>query len=293
MDFILATDSSCDLPYTYLDTHHVALFCITATINDVDIQDDLGKSYSYKDFYNQIREGAMPITSQVNSFTFKEKFETWVKADLPILYIAFSSGLSGTYHSAVMARSELLETYPDAQITIIDSRCASGGLGLLIKYACEMKEAGKSFEEIVDFVSETKEKMFHIFTVDDLNHLKRGGRVSPTAAFVGTMLQIKPILYVSHEGTLIPYQKARGRKKALHSLVEHFEKFATTYDQSIMITHTDCEEDAIRLSGELKEKFNVPDVLIHSIGPAIGAHTGANIISLFFIAHQKTPIVNK
>lgn len=290
LNFLIATDSSCDLPSSYVDANDIYVFPISVTINNKEILDDLGKSYSHQDFYNTIREGSMPTTSQVNMFTFKEQFIKWASDNIPVLYLAFSSGLSGTYNSALAARLEVLEEYPDANITIIDTLAASGGVGLLVYYANEMRNSGKSLEEIAEFITITRLNLTHVFTVDDLYHLERGGRISHASAFVGSLLQIKPVLYVSDEGTLIPFQKMRGRKKALRALVSQFEKSCIDKTAPILITHGDCVEDAEFVAELIRESYDVKKIIINTIGPAIGSHSGANTVALFFIGLHKIPL---
>lgn len=289
MSFILAADSNCDLAASYIAQHHIHLFHITVSINGNEFADDLGISYSHKDFYDHLRNGSQPTTSQVNLFTFKEQFIAWAKEGIPVIYCAFSSGLSGTCQSAYMARQEVLEIYPDAQIHIIDTKAASSGCGLLIHYAVRLRDEGKSIEEVIDFIETHKDKLVHVFTVDDLNHLHRGGRLSAGAAFVGSLLHIKPLLYVDDEGHLIPYSKYRGRKKALRGLVDHFRDLATDYQQPIMISHGDSLEDATYVAHLIKEAFGTSSITINCIGPGIGAHSGADTIALFFIGEQKKP----
>ncbi|MGL4736149.1 MAG: DegV family protein, partial [Cellulosilyticaceae bacterium] len=223
MDFIIATDSSCDLPYSFARENGIHVFPITSCFEDLEIKDDLGNSYSHTDFYNKLRNGAMPTTSQVNVFTFKEAFSHWASEGTPVLYIGFSSGLSGTVNSGMIALSEVQEEFPDAPIYVIDTLAASGGVGLLINHALNLRATGHTLEEVYTQIESLKLNVVHMFTVDDLFHLERGGRISHASAFVGTLLNIKPVLYVNNEGKLIPYQKCRGRKKSLKSLVQHME----------------------------------------------------------------------
>lgn len=290
MSFTIAVDSSCDLPLTYIEQENLYIFPLTFHFEGQEYLDDLGQTYSSKSFYSAIRNGTMPTTSQVNAFTFKEQFIKWAKAGTSVLYIAFSSGLSGTYNSALAAREEVLETYPDATIQIVDTRAASSGLGLLIYHACLLRTQGKSIDEIYTYIEETRDHLCHLFTVNDLHHLERGGRLSSTSAFVGSLLHIKPVLYVDHAGKLIPYQKTHGRKKALHALVNHLESLMETTDQPIMISHSDCLQDASFVAHLIKEKLGISVTMINNIGPVIGAHCGADVVALFFLGTQKTPL---
>lgn len=290
MNYILATDSSCDLPLSYVQDNGIHLFHITSTVGTMEIIDDLGMSYSHSHFYNTLREGDLPTTSQVNVFAFKEQFTTWAKEGISVLYIAFSSGLSGTYSSAVIARDEVLELYPSANITIIDTLCASGGVGFLVYKASQLKQQGKSIEEVAKFIFHTKDNIVHVFTVDDLYHLERGGRLSHASALIGTLLKIKPVLYVNEEGKLIPYQKCRGRKKALRSLAEHFNTLAIDKNEPVMLTHGDCLEEAHFVADILRNECGAKEVIISNIGVAIGSHSGPSCVALCFLANKKIPI---
>lgn len=291
MDFIIATDSSCDLPYSFAREHNLHIFPITSSFKDLEINDDLGASYSHTDFYNMLRNGSMPTTSQVNVFTFKEQFTHWAKADIPVLYIGFSSGLSGTVGSSMIALNEVKETYPNAPIYILDTLAASGGVGLLTHHALKLRAEGKSIEEVYAQLEAIKLSITHIFTVDDLFHLEKGGRISHASAFVGTLLNIKPVLYVNNEGKLIPYQKCRGRKKALKSLVQHMESLTDQVTGPIFITHGDCLEDAQYVASLIEDQFHIKPELINFIGPAIGAHSGPGTVALFFIGNSRTPVL--
>lgn len=289
MSFIIAVDSNCDLSASYVKDHSLHLFPITVTLDGKEIPDDLGISYTHQDFYAYLRKGSMPTTSQVNLFHFKEQFTAWAEAGHTVLYLAFSSGLSGTYQTAMMARMEVLEDYPHAQIHILDTLAASSGYGLLVQYAVSMKEDDHSLEEIMSFIESTKNQLVHVFTVNDLAHLHRGGRLSASAAVVGSLLQIKPLLYVDTEGHLTPYAKYRGRKKALRGLVDHFRDLTTDYKQPLMISHGDCLSDAHYVAQLIKEEFGNDAITINCIGPAIGTHSGADTVALFFIGIQKNP----
>ncbi len=289
MNFIIATDSCCDLPLSFIKENDIQLFSLTVHLDGKEFADDLGESYDYHTFYEGLRNGAMPTTSQVNAYAFKERFEPFIKEGKAILYIGFSSATSGTYASSVTAKNELLEEYPDAKIITIDSLCASGGQGLLVYHAVQMKKEGKSLEEIVSSLESTKHEIFHSFTVDDLNHLVRGGRLKPAAAFLGNLLQLKPVLYLSKEGSLVAHQKARGRKKAIKALLDYYQAYHANNDQVVCITHGDCPEDANYLASELKQAYNVQNIIINPIGCVIGSHTGANVLAFFFFATTKTP----
>lgn len=289
-NFVIFTDSAADLPKSMvkdLDINYLGLIC---NINNKEYVDDFDGKLTHKDFYNKIREGAMPSTSQVNSFRFVEAFEEYVKQGISVLYLSFSSALSGTYNSSLIAHEELLEKYPDADIRIIDTRAACLGQGLIVYYAGLMKKDGKSIDEISSWVEENKNKVCHYFTVDNLDHLKRGGRVSSTAAAIGSLLNIKPMLYVNDAGELHNFAKAKGRKKSIKALFQGLEKhIINPEEQTIFIAHSDCVEDAEALANMIREKYDVKNIIIDYIGIVIGSHTGIGTLALFFLGDTKEP----
>ena len=288
MTTIIMTDSCCDLRHDYVIENNIVLMKLMVTLGEEEIQDDLGQSLEYKDFYSRIRNGIMPKTAQVNAYTFEEEFEKIVKEGNKLIYIAFSSALSGTYNSACIAKEFIIEKYPDADITIIDSKSASMGLGLLVYYATEMLKSGKSKAEIVKWVEDNKLKINHWFTVEDLNHLYRGGRVSKTAATVGTILSLKPILHVDDEGRLTSVSKVKGRKKSITALFNKVEEMIVNpEEQVIFISHGDCIEEAESLKEKILEKFKVKDVVINFVGPAVGSHSGPGTLAVFFMGNNR------
>jgi len=285
---ILVIDSGCDLPLEYTLQDNIVPLGIICNFKGVAIEDDFGKKIVRKDFYDALRQGEMPTTSQINSEKFVEVFRKYVKEGKSIIYIVLSSGITGTINSANIARDTILEELPEADISIVDSKCASLGQGLLVHYAYEMLKQGNSKEEIVNWLEENKLRINHWFTVSDLNHLKRGGRVSSSAAAVGTLLNIKPVLFVDNEGRLTPFSKCRGRKKAISTLAEKFkERTDPNKEQVIAIGHGDCIEDALALEALVREHGNVKDVILNYVGTAIGAHTGPEILGLYFIAEER------
>ena len=206
-----------------------------------------------------------------------------------VLYIAFSSGLSGTYQALSLMAAQLQEEFPERKIHMVDSLAASGGQGLLVWYAVQHARAGESIDQVRDWLEENKLHLAHWFTVDDLMFLFRGGRVSKTAAWAGTLLNIKPVLHVDDEGHLIPMEKVRGRKKSLNALIDHMEKSANKpiSDQMVFITHGDCIEDAEYVAAKIKERFGVKEVVINYVDPVIGAHSGPGTMALFFLADKR------
>ena len=239
-------------------------------------------------FYNKLRGGVVSTTTQVNSEEFLQVFTPLLEAGEDVLYIAFSSGLSGTYQSALLAREELKERFPERRLEVFDSLCASMGEGLLVYHAAKLRQEGKSMDQVLAWLKENALRLCHWFTVDDLNHLKRGGRVSTATAVVGTILGIKPVLHVDNEGHLIPVSKVRGRKQSLDALVKRMEE--TVEDpagQVVFISHGDCLADAQYVEGQIREKLGVQQVKIGYIGPVIGAHSGPGTVALFFLGNQR------
>ena len=286
--FKIVTDINADLPASYLEEHEIEVMYLSYTIDQNTYS--RGKELDYKEFYRLMREGKMPTTSQVNPDEAKRVFLEAMKESSEILCLSFSSGLSGTYNSARIAAEEMLEEYPDLKIRVVDSKCASLGEGLFVHKAVTMRAEGKSMVETADWLEENISHFVHIFTVDDLNHLYRGGRVSKTAAVIGTMVNIKPILHVDDEGHLVPIGKVRGRKKSLHELVYYMEKKVGNYlsnNDIIFISHGDCIEDANFVADCIKEKFGINSFLIHNVGPTIGAHSGPGTMALFFIGESR------
>ncbi len=287
-DFKIITNTTADLPTDYIQEHNLGLMVFNYTIKGETYS--RGHELDWKEFYQMMRDGNMPTTSQVNPEECRMYFEEYLKECRQLLYICFSSGLSGTYNNACLAADMIMEEHPDCKITVIDSRCASMGEGLLVHKAVMLQKAGKSMEETADWVEEHIPHLVHIFTVDDLNHLYRGGRVSRTAAVVGTVVGIKPILHVDGEGHLIPIQKVRGRKKSLHALVDYMaEKMGSYRDENdiVFISHGDALEDAEAVRDEVKERFGIDSFLMNHIGPTIGAHSGPGTIALFFMGESR------
>lgn len=285
---ILVIDSGCDLPLDYIGQENIVPIGLVCNFKGEAIEDDFGKNFIRKDFYDALRQGEMPTTSQINSQRYVEVFSKYASEEKSIIYIAMSSALSGTINSANIARETILEDFPEADISIVDSKCASLGQGLLVYYAYEMLKSGNSKDEIVTWIEENKLKINHWFTVNDLNHLKRGGRISSSAATVGTLLNIKPVLFMDNEGRLTPFSKCRGRKKAINTLVEKFkERTDPNVLQVIAIGHGDCIEEALALEALVRENGNVKDVILNYVGTAIGSHTGPEILGLYFMAEER------
>ena len=286
MDFQIITDSCCDFPtpmYGQLGLTFVPLTVEFRGNTFDDKNDD-----TLKDMYQGLRAGEVAKTSAVNPSRWSQAMEKALAAGKDVLVLAFSSGLSTTYQSAVIAAEELKDAYPDRKIQVIDTLCASMGQGLLVWYACKKRDEGLSLDEVAQWVLGNRLHLCHWFTVDDLMYLKRGGRISAATALVGTMLQIKPLLHVDDEGHLINMTKTRGRKAAIDAMVKKAQELGAGYDNSTMfISHGDCLSDAEYLSRQLKEKCGVKDVVISYVGAVIGSHSGPGTLALFFLGSHR------
>ena len=282
----IITDSCCDFPaemYRQLDVDYVALSLEFRGQVTRDRNDD-----SLKELYDGLRAGETAKTSAVNPDTWAGVMEPHLKNGLDVLVLAFSSGLSTTYQSAVIAAQDLMEKYPDRTIRVVDTLCASLGQGLLTWYVCKQRDSGATLEEAAAWAEAHKLHLCHWFTVDDLMHLKRGGRVSAATAMVGTMLQIKPVLHVDDEGHLVNVAKARGRKASIEALAKKLAELGANYDNStVFLSHGDCREDAEYLIRLLKEKYGVKEVLLSYVGSVIGSHAGPGTLALFFLGNHR------
>lgn len=247
-----------------------------------------GREIAFKDFFDKLRAGSQGTTSAVNPEEFRAEMEPVLAAGLDVLYVGFSSGLSTTYQSGCIAADELREKYPERKILTIDSLGASLGEGLYVYLAAKKQQSGATIEETYDYLMQTRPHLCHWFTVNDLMHLKRGGRVSATAALLGTMLQIKPVMHMDDEGHLIPVSKARGRKASLQALVQQMAETAVEpEEQTVFICHGDCIDDAEYTASLIREKTGAKTVIINYVGPVIGAHTGPGVVSIFFLGTHR------
>lgn len=290
MKFEIVTDSSCNLVEDMIDEFGLHVLPLTFMIDGKQYQSYLkGQRTDLKQFYTMMREGKVITTSLPNLADAEKLLRGILDAGRDVLYIGFSSGLSGTFQAIDLLLSQLAAEYPDRTVLSVDTLAASGGQGLLVWYAARMAENGASIEEVHDWLEDNKLHLAHWFTVDDLMFLWRGGRVSKTSAWAGTVLNIKPVMHVDDEGHLIPLEKVRGRKKSLNALVNHMEKSAIRpiEDQMVFITHGDCIEDAEYVADEVKKRFGVKDVVINYVDPVIGAHSGPGTMALFFLADKR------
>ena len=288
-EYKILTDSTTDLSPQLVAQTGVTVLPMTYTIGEKSYRNDPEETeLSSGDFYDMLRGGAMSTTSQINVETFREVAGKMARDGFDVLYVGFSSGLSGTFNSARIAFEDLSAEYPEHKFLAVDSLCASMGEGLLVYHAAQQQKAGRSIEETARWLEENKLHLAHWFTVDDLNHLKRGGRVSGAAAFFGTMLNIKPVLHVDDAGHLIPMEKVRGRKASLDALVAHMEKDAVDpASQTVFISHGDCRADAEYVADLVREKFGTQDIRIHSIGPVIGSPSGPGTVALFYLGRTR------
>ena len=288
-DYVLLTDSSADLTDALVKELGVEVLPLSFTMRNKTYRNwPDNREIDPKDFYRQLREGEMATTSAVNVSDFTETIEPHLKEGRDVLVVAFSSGLSATCHSAQIAAQELSEQYPERKVYVVDSLCASLGQGLLVWYAARMKNEGRGIGAVRDWLEENKLHLCHWFTVDDLNHLKRGGRISAATALFGTMLSIKPVMHVDDEGRLIPVSKARGRRASLLALVDRMAQTAIDpANQTVFISHGDCLEDAEFVASELRRRLNVRTIHINYVGPVIGNHSGPGTMALFFLGTQR------
>lgn len=286
-EFVLFTDSACDIAPAILKDWNVECISLSLLFDGED-KEISNYDITATDFYKRMRDGDTAKTSAINVEGFKTAFEPTLKSGKDVLYLGFSSGLSTTVNSARIAADELKEDYPAASVTVVDTLCASAGQGLLVYLAVKQRDEGKTLAEIAEYAEKTKVGMCHWFTVDDLVYLKRGGRISPTVAFVGGILGIKPVLHMDDEGHLISMSKARGRKNALKAIVDRFNELAVDKQNgTVFISHGDCIDDANELAGMLKDAFGVTVSIIADIGPVIGAHSGPGTLALFFIGKER------
>lgn len=281
--FQIFCNNTCDLPEEIIKEHELQVMPLVITIGD--------ESYQYiqiDEFYDKLREGAMPTTSAANIGEGIEAFEPALQAGHDVLCLAFSSGLSATYSALLNAAVELGKKYPNRKVYVIDTTAASTGEAILILKAVEMRRLGKSIDEVRDWVEANKLHVIHWFSVDDLSHLKRGGRISATTAAVGGMLNIKPILHVDNEGRLAKVDKVRGRRQSLLYMAEKLkETIVDPEDQTIYIPHGDCIDDANWLKEQILGMVKVKDVVVHLVGPVIASHTGVGIMALVYMGTKR------
>lgn len=288
-DYIIITDANTDLTPQMVEELEIAVMPMQFSI--------LGKDYllypdnremDIKEFYDLLRKGNMAATAQLNPNDIIQAFTPYLEEGKDLIYIAFSSGLSGTYASARMAKDELCRLFPKRKIIIVDSLAASMGEGLLVWHAVRQKRAGLDIEQLAQWVLDNRNHLCHWFTVDDLHHLKRGGRVSSATAVIGSALGIKPVLHVDDQGHLIPVKKVRGRRQSLDALVDMMQQTAVDPKrQTVFISHGDALDDARYVEKRVRDAFKCKDIHINYIGPVIGTHSGPGTVALFFMGTHK------
>lgn len=289
MAYQIVTDSACNLTEEMIDEFGLEILPLTFMVDGVQHQSYLkGEKTDLKQFYTMMREGKVITTSLPNMQESEKTLRAIADSGKDILYLGFSSALSGTYAATELLLKQIASDYPDRTFICEETFAASGGQGMLVYLACKKAKDGASIDEVAQFVRDTRDHLCHWFTVDDLMFLFRGGRVSRTSAWAGTLLNIKPVLHVDNAGALIPMEKVRGRKKSIKALVDHMEKTAIDpKSQTIFITHGDCIEDVEALKAEITERFGITDFVVNYVDPVIGAHSGPGTLALFFVGTEK------
>ena len=290
MDFEIVTESSCNLSEDMIDELGLHIIPLRFFVDGVQYQSYLkGQKTDLKQFYTMMKEGKVITTSLPNLADTEELFRQILNNGRDVLYVGFSSGLSGTYETLSLMLDNLQEEYPDRKVYHVDSRAASAGQGLLCWYAVRMARNGATIDTVRTWIEAERDHLAHWFTVDDLMFLFRGGRVSKTSAWAGTLLNIKPVMHVDDEGRLIPLEKVRGRKKAIASMIKHLKSTGVEpiAEQTIFIAHGDCLDDAVYIDKILREELGVKETVINYIDPVIGAHSGPGTLAIFFMATQK------
>lgn len=284
----IMTDSSCDLPAALAAELELTVLPLTVTIDGKSYTNYLDeREITFKDCYAALRDGREAKTAAANVDSFEQAMEPILQAGEDILYLGFSSALSSTYNAGALAAEQLAEKYPDRKILTVDTLSASMGQGLLVYLTVQQKRAGATIEEARDFAEKNKFHLCHWFTVDDLHHLRRGGRVSATSAVLGTVLNIKPVLHMDNEGRLIFMEKVRGRRASIKRMLEKMRETAIEPEKQIVfMSHGDCIEDAEYLAGRIREEWNV-EVVINYVGPVIGSHSGPGTLALFFLGTER------
>lgn len=288
-DFLILTDSTCDMPQEMADALGIAILPIRVVVEEKEYAHYLdGRELGFHDFYEKLRAGVSAKTSAANMEEFLAQMEPTLAAGRDVLYLGFSSALSSTYSVGAVTAAQLAEKYPERKIYAVDTLCASFGQGLLVYLAAQQRLQGRSIDEVKAYAEEIRPQLCHWFTVDDLQHLKRGGRVSAAAAAFGTVLNIKPVLHVDDEGRLVPVSKVQGRIASIKSLMKKMQETAVNpAEQVVFISHGDCEKEAKKLADMVRESIGVKEIVINPIGPIIGAHSGPGTVALFFLGTKR------
>jgi len=296
--YVITCCSTADMPESFFTERDIPYVCFHFTINGMQYPDDLGKSMSFEKFYDIMKTGVQPTTSQVNVDQFVGFFEPLLKMGMDVLHVSLSSGISGAYNSACIAQQELSERYPDQRIRIVDSLGASSGYGLLMDMLADVRDSGASFEEACTWVEENKLNIHHWFYSSDLTFYIKGGRISKAAGMIGTLLGICPLLNMDAAGHLIPREKIRSKRKVIHEIVERMKEHVRggeAYDGKCFISNSACMEDALIVAEMVETAFPHLNgkVMINSVGTVIGSHTGPGTLALFFVGDKRTDIVKR
>lgn len=297
-NYVITCCSTSDMPASFYSERHIPFVSFHYTINGKLYPDDLGKTMPFKEFYDIMRSGVQPTTSQVNVDEYMEFFEPFLKDGQDVLHVCLSSGISGAYNAACMAREQLAAKYPDRKLKIMDSLGASSGYGMLMDMLADVRDGGASFEEAYAWVEENKLTIHHWFYSSDLTFYIKGGRISKTAGMLGTLLGICPLLNMDAAGHLIPREKIRSKKKVIREIVEKMKQNAAggrDYSGKCFISNSDCTEDALAVATLVEEAFPrlKGKVLINSVGTVIGSHTGPGTVALFFVGDKRSDIVKQ
>ena len=285
MTFTILTDSTCDLSQEWSQANNIDILGLTVELNDQSYQTVGDQALDSNLLLEQMKKGAKPKTSQINVGTFEVYFKERAELKEPVLYLAFSSVLSGTYQSAVMAREIVLEEHPEAVIEIIDTLAAAGGEALLVLKADQARKSGKNLQETKTLIEGLAPRITSYFLVDDLYHLMRGGRLSKSSAILGSIASIKPIITIASEGTLVPISKVRGRKKAIRELLAL--ALADVAEEPLVISYTGGSEQAEKLKATIEAESQVSEIILIPIGPVIGAHVGPDTLAIFSIGQYE------
>lgn len=288
-DFLIITDSTCDMPQEMVDALGIVILPIRVIVEGKEYAHyPDGRELGFHEFYEKLRAGIGAKTAAANAEEFLALMEPALAAGIDVLYLGFSSALSSTYSIGAMTAAQLAEKYPERRIYAVDTLCASFGQGLLVYLAAQQRLQGKNIDEVRAYVEQIRPQLCHWFTVDDLQHLKRGGRVSAAAAAFGTVLNIKPILHVDDEGRLIPVNKVQGRITSIKALAKRMQETAIDpAGQVVFISHGDCEKEAEKLAEIVRESIGAKEIVINPIGPIVGAHSGPGTIALFFLGTKR------
>lgn len=286
MNFCISTDSGADLPLSYCQQHAIAVLPLGFTMEGQTYYGS--EAMDNKTFYEKLRAGALPTTSAANPEDTAALFRRFMEKGQDLLHIAFSSGLSSTSDAAQIAAQTVMEEYPQRKILVVDSLCASMGQGFLVHQAMKLRDAGATLEDTAKKITDMRLNVVHNFTVDDLGHLHRGGRVSKATAVVGSLMGIKPILHVDDEGHLTAVGKVRGRKASIQALADRMEKQMEGFENpEVFISHGDCPEDAATLAEMVRTRFGIENIMVDYIGPVIGTHSGPGTLALFFFGNPR------